>query len=368
MPSLKRLLVWGGFALLLATVGCATPGAPQPPSLQLPQPVQNLSGERKGTRVVLTWTQPTRTTDKQNIRHPSVTRICRAIGEFPMASCREVIKQLTPAEMTSQSSAPGSKPKVIFEDVLPQAAIGSQPYAGYAIEVLSSNNKSAGLSNQVRILLAPTLPPPADLHVAVTPTGPVLHWTGVSRAQLGPSWQAYEYRYRIYRRIPGQPNYALIGEAHLDGPDYVAPDNSFEWEKTYEYKIAPVTEIPGTPGRPPSEIEGDDSSIASAFVHDTFPPARPAGVQAVYSGAGRKPFIDLSWAPNMESDLTGYTVYRRETGQPPVALNQELVKAPAYRDETVEFGHTYWYSVQAIDERGNRSELSQDASETVPKE
>lgn len=368
MPSSQRLLLWGGIALLVATAGCATPGAPQPPSLRLPQPVQNLSGERKGTRVVLTWTQPIRTTDKQNIPHPGPTRICRAIGEFPMASCREVVKQLTPAELTSQASAPNAKPKVIYEDVLPQQAVGSQPYVGYAVEALNNVGKSAGLSNQVRISLAPTLAPPTDLHVEVTPNGPLLHWTGVSRSELGPAWQPYQYRYRIYRRLPSQPNYFLIGDIPLDGPEYAAPDNNFEWEKAYEYKIAPVTEIPAEPGRQSSEIEGDDSSIVSITVHDVFPPARPAGLQAVYGGAGRKPFIDLTWAPNLESDLSGYFVYRHETGQPPVALNQELIKAPAYRDEAVESGHTYSYSVQAVDVRGNKSQSSEETSETVPKD
>jgi len=368
MPSLKHLLLWGFIALILATVGCATPGAPQPPSLRLPQPIENLSGERKGTRVVLTWTQPTRTTDKQNIRRPVTTRICRAIGEFPMARCREVVKQLTPAELTSQSFGPGTNQKVIYEDVLPQQVIGSQPYAGYAVEVLNNIGKSAGLSNQVRISLASTLAPPPDLRADVTPSGPVLHWTGISRAQLGAAAQSYEFSYRIYRRLPGQPNYLLIGNVRLDGPQYAVPDNNFEWEKTYEYKIASVTELPTAPGGQPKEIEGDDSSIVRATVHDTFPPARPTGLQAVSSGVGRKPFIDLTWAPNIESDLAGYIVYRHESGQSPVALNQELVKAPAYRDEAVEPGHTYYYSVQAVDQRGNKSQPSEETSETVPKE
>jgi hypothetical protein len=368
MPFLKRLSLWGGIALILASGGCATPGAPQPPSLHLPEPVENLSAERKGTRVVLAWTQPIRTTDKQNIRQPGTTRICRAIGEFPMAGCREVVKQLTTAEMTTQSSAAGAKPKVIYEDVLPKQAIGSQPYVGYAVEVQNSAGKSAGLSNQVRISLAPTLAPPTDLRVEVTSSGPVLHWTGISRSQLGAAWQPYAFSYRIYRRIPGQANYLRSGDAKLDGPDYVAFDNNFEWERTYEYKIAAVTEIPAGPGRQPTEIEGDDSPIVSAAIHDVFPPAAPSGLQAVSSGVGRKPFVELTWAPNMESDLAGYIVYRHEAGQAPAALNRELVKAPAFRDETVEPGHTYVYSVQAIDVRGNHSEASEETHETVPKE
>lgn len=364
----KHLMVLLGLSAACLGLACGTPGAPQPPSLQLPRPVENLAAERKGTRVVLSWTQPTQTTDKQNVRRAGVTRICRSVDEFPMATCREVVKELGPTEMTSQITGKGSNSRVFYEDLLSTEAMGLHRYAGYAVEVFNDRTKSAGLSNQVRVPLAPTLPIPADLRVDVTSNGPVLHWTGQSRAQLGNLAQTYDFHYRIYRRLSEQPNYTVVGEVALDGPQFVAADPSFEWEKTYVYKVTPVTAIPGTDGRSASEIEGDDSATAQVTVHDVFPPARPTGLQAVYSGVGQKPFIDLSWAPNTESDLAGYTVYRHEKDQPPVAISKEPVKAPAFRDDGVEVGHTYYYFVQAVDVRGNLSESSQEASESVPGE
>jgi hypothetical protein len=285
-----------------------------------------------------------------------------------MASCREVVKELGPSEMTSQTRGKGSNSRVLYEDLLSPEAMGQNRYAGYAVEVFNDRNKSAGLSNQVRIPLAPTLSIPTDLMVAVTSNGPVLRWTGQSRAQLGNLAQIYGFHYRIYRRLSDQPNYTVVGEVPLDGPQFVAADPSFEWEKTYVYKVTPVTAIPGFNGRPASEIEGDDSATVQVTVHDVFPPARPTGLQAVYSGVGQKPFIDLSWAPNTESDLAGYTVYRHEKNQPPVAISKEPAKAPAFRDDGVEAGHTYYYFVQATDVRGNLSESSQEASESVPEE
>jgi fibronectin type 3 domain-containing protein len=270
--------------------------------------------------------------------------------------------------MTSQASAKGSNPKVVFEDVLSPQTMGPQRYAGYAVEVFNDRGRSAGLSNQVRIPLAPTLPPPTDLRVDVTSNGPVLRWTGQSHAQLGGLTQTYGFRYRIYRRLTGQSNYMIVGETQLDGPQYVAPDASFEWEKSYDYKVTSVTEIPASGGRLQAEIEGDDSPITQAKIHDVFPPARPTGLQAVFSGVGQKPFIDLSWAPNTESDLAGYTVYRYEKGEQPVALNKEPAKAPAFRDDGVQAGRTYYYFVQAVDVRGNLSESSQEANETIPGE
>jgi len=102
------------------------------------------------------------------------------------------------------------------------------------------------------------------------------------------------------------------------------------------------------------------------FAHDTFPPAVPSGLQAVYSGVGQQPFIDLIWAPDADADLAGYNVFRHEAGAEPAKVNTGLVKTPAFRDMNVAPGKTYIYSVSAVDVRGNESGRSQEASETVP--
>jgi fibronectin type 3 domain-containing protein len=114
------------------------------------------------------------------------------------------------------------------------------------------------------------------------------------------------------------------------------------------------------------EVEGDDTPPARVLAHDIFPPAVPTGLQAVYSGAGQEPFVDLIWAPDTEADLAGYNVYRREEGGQPAKLNGELVKTPAYRDGNVSEGKRYSYSVSAVDLRGNESARSEEASEEVP--
>ena len=88
-------------------------------------------------------------------------------------------------------------------------------------------------------------------------------------------------------------------------------------------------------------------------------------MQAVSSGVGQKPFVDLTWAPNTEADLAGYNVYRHEAGAQAQKINSDVVKAPSFRDEKVEAGHQYFYSVSAVDERGNESGRSEEASESV---
>ena len=113
-------------------------------------------------------------------------------------------------------------------------------------------------------------------------------------------------------------------------------------------------------------VEGADSPSVEVFTRDIYPPAQPAGLQAVFSSVGQKPFIDLTWAPNMENDLAGYNVFRRTEGGQPQKLNPQLVQVSSYRDEAVEPGKEYFYAVSAVDLRGNESPRSAQTSETVP--
>ncbi|MGH9651501.1 MAG: fibronectin type III domain-containing protein, partial [Terriglobales bacterium] len=141
-------------------------------------------------------------------------------------------------------------------------------------------------------------------------------------------------------------------------------DKGFQWETTYEYRLAGVTQVSSEGAR--AEVEGEDSAVTEILAHDSFPPAAPTGVQAVASAGGGQSFVDLTWTPNAEADLAGYNLYRREAGGQPQKINGELVKTPAFRDSNVTAGGTYFYSVSAVDLRSNESGRSEENSETVP--
>jgi hypothetical protein len=160
------------------------------------------------------------------------------------------------------------------------------------------------------------------------------------------------------------------------GPETVPPkeqdkivtsflDQTFEWEKTYFYRLVVVSVVEAA-GKPAVEVDGDDTPEVKVWAHDVFPPAVPTGLQAVFSGPGQAPFIDLIWAPVTDADLEGYNVYRRVEGAEAVKLNTEPVKVPAFRDAQVVAGKTYFYSVSAVDSRGNESARSEETSESVP--
>jgi hypothetical protein len=229
---------------------------------------------------------------------------------------------------------------------------------------LNRNARGAGLSNRVHVSAVVALPPPADLVDELTGDGVVLTWTSAGDAQNVPNLQ---HRYRVYRRDESSGKDAIAGEVLVPSSE-PSPvhftDSTFEWEKTYLYRITAVTIVK----RPDSEVqvEGDDTAPVRVIAHDVFPPSVPTGLQAAYSGEGQKPFVDLIWAPVTSADLAGYNIYRSEENGAVIKLNLDLVPSPSYRDSTVVSGKTYTYSVSAVDVRGNESQRSEATSEPVP--
>ncbi|HVP52107.1 MAG TPA: fibronectin type III domain-containing protein [Terriglobales bacterium] len=370
MPS--RLLTLAALLALIVLVACGIPGAPQPPSLELPRAVQNLQATRKGDRVTLTWTTPRETTDRTRIKHLGATRICRAVDRVLAAECVETVGTLPP-EQTPLGAAAN------FTDALPKQLQDAHSLGliSYAVEVENTRGRSAGLSNQVTVPLAPTLPPPTRLLGEVTAKGVVISWVvPLDEMQvLSPGLPAdrLHYRWRLFRRDTSKPAAAPLeistagafASPRLVQPNLNVLDTGAEWEHEYVYWADIETTMLNPKGEVGGTVEGADSPELHVFVHDIFPPAVPTGLQAVSAGTPQQPFIDLSWAPNTESDLAGYNVYRHEEGAAPAKINRELVKAPTYRDIDVQPGHRYFYSVSAVDVRGNESGRSQEASEEV---
>lgn len=374
--SIGKQLLLAGATIWLS--GCASIGPPEAPSLELPKPPSDLHAARKGDRVMLTWTIPQRTTDRQSVRYLGKTEICRSIGTG-LKQCGTPVGEMAPpagfvgTKKSSKSSVKSSAKKMTatFIDTMPATLEQEHAMesASYAVEVLNTAGRGAGLSNQVRVALVPTLAPFGDFSARVSAKGVTISWECPSTAE---GRSGVKYLFRIYRRLESSSSWSKVVD--VDGTQCAEGasggiasflDQTFEWEETYFYRGTVVSAIE-TAGKPAVEVEGDDTPQVKVFAHDVFPPAVPTGLQAVFSGPGQQPFIDLIWAPVSDADLAGYNVYRHEAGSAPVKLNSELVRTPAFRDMQVAPGKTYFYSVSAVDERGNESARSEEASESVP--
>ena len=295
-----------------------------------------------------------------------------------MAECGSPAGSVAPEPSTQWSTVPSAREQATFVDTLPADLLqtASTRSVSYAVEALNTSSRAAGLSNAVQVPLAPTIPPPPDFKAQLTPNGVQLTWTG---ELLSLPMSPVNYSYRVYRRLQGTGEHTVIGQVvrGIDAHPSLL-DQTFAWEKHYEYWLNVVTDVQtgfhpcpsaGTPPIPcfdHAEIEGDDTPLVAVFTHDIYPPAVPTGVQAVFSGPGQQPFIDVIWAPDTDADLAGYNIYRHEEGATPVKVNADLAKSPSYRDKDVVSGNKYFYSVSAVDLRGNESVRSEEASEQVP--
>ncbi|HUM06210.1 MAG TPA: hypothetical protein VLT90_12170 [Terriglobales bacterium] len=295
-----------------------------------------------------------------------------------MKECGIPVAQVAPPARPARRSGPSQAQVQTYTDTLP-AEIQEQNPAGditYAVEVPNRDGRGAGLSNHVPVAAAPVLPPPSNFRAETSAEGVVLSWSGESEPQGPP---VISHHYRVYRREAGATKDVVVGELPLQMPENVRlVDQSFDWEKTYVYRAEVVTVVnlgfrrcrnattSGADCMETREVEGDDTAEIKMTPHDVFPPAVPSGVQAVYSGAGQQPFVDLIWAPVTDADLAGYNIYRREGAGEPTKLNSDLVKAPSFRDTAVASGKTYTYSVSAVDIRGNESARSEETNESVP--
>lgn len=341
--------------------GCGMPGAPSPPSLNLPDTVNNLSATRTGGQVALTWTMPKKNTDKLLIEGNIAVYLCRQEAHSPCAPAGEV--ELGPG-------AEGS-----FTDTLPPAQAAGKPRAlSYFVELKNRRGRSAGLSNAA-VVLAGTAPAPVSgLAAKVSKAGVTLRWTAAQEPE--PS------AIRLHRKLltppaakpaegPLAPQPEPLEQNLLVAAEGRAPDRALDKEihfgQVYEYRAQRVARI--SVGSQTLELAGPLSAPVRVEAMDVFPPAVPAGLAAVATAAdaASKASIDLSWQPGTDATLAGYAIYRREAeGVWKRISPAQPVAGPAFHDAEVEAGHTYIYAVTAIDQSGHESDRSAEAQEAVP--
>jgi len=356
-----HLAIWCSVAWLLCCA-CGTPGAPQPPSLNLAKPVSDLKAVRSGDEVELTWTVPSETTDEAKFRHRGQSKVCASVDQPRIAQCPQ---PLTTVPTPNQKTA-----TVALQ--IPSDKTGPTDYITYAVQVDNDRGRNAGLSNQVQVPTAAVSTINGAPLIRLTPEMVLV------TANITPRNESMEQSLELRRSEKGgSAQESVVARRVLDlsetgeAANIELRDDTFVWETTYEYRVA-LTASTKVPNGETVTFDAAVSSPQQLFAHDVFPPATPSGLQAVFSGAvaGQPPAIDLTWTPDVDRDLAGYFVFRRLQQEPAsaaVKLNAQLVKAPAYHDAAITAGNTYVYSVSALDERGNESQRSEEASEQVPK-
>ncbi len=367
MPQVPR--TWGpgkdtGIVISLAALllaGCGMPGAPQPPTLNIPNRVTNLSAVRAGNQVSLAWKMPIRNTDKLLLKNTISVRVCR--NQSRVAGCNLA---------TTLQLAPGAD--ATYTDALPSAlATGSPRVLDYFVELDSRKGRSAGLSNSAEILAGEVPSVVVGLSAQVRNEGVLLNW-----APAPPN--APSAAIRLIRKMVSPPvakpqkeplatppeplDRTLMVEA--GGSTIRALDVDIRFGETYEYRAQRVVRVP---------VNGELLELASTLSDpvridavNVFPPSVPKGLAAVATAAenGIRPAIDLSWLPDTDTNFAGYVVYRKEGDGSFQRISTQVIPGPGFRDANVQPGQTYVYAVSAIGQNGHESARSAEAQETVP--
>jgi hypothetical protein len=111
-------------------------------------------------------------------------------------------------------------------------------------------------------------------------------------------------------------------------------------------------------------LESEPTPPVCVTPQDTFPPAAPKQLASVSDDKG----VNLIWEANTEADLGGYIVLRGEgSGDMMTPLTPEPIHETAFRDSTVQAGHSYVYAIVAVDNATppNRSEESNRQTEVM---
>lgn len=381
--------------------GCASPGAPTARKPVIPEAVSNLSAAQQGNHVLLTFAIPEYSAGGHQLEHPPTVEIFRdfepapSSGELRPASPKHPTLLVTiPSELVPRYSV---NERFRYSESLQASDFTNHPdsIVVYSVRTHVADKKISAVSNLAALRIHPAPERIHDLTGNVTQTAVVLSWTAPQQTPVGPVLPLAGYR--IYRGeakaipaanagasgnsasalsetskpatapLPGLPapptelQSPLVKIGESTSPSY--SDTQAEFGKTYVYSVRSVSHYSG------ANVESSDSNFLTITPRDTFPPAAPAGLVAVYLPAvsGAPAHVDLSWSVSPEPDVAGYQVYRSEDSFTQGTLvSNHLLLTPAFRDMNVVSGRSYRYTVTAVDRSGNESAPSPAASVMVP--
>jgi hypothetical protein len=361
-------------ALCLALpLGCASPGNPRPPSLNLPDKATDVSAIRIGDRVKISWTPPTRTTDRVDIAFPVTVEICR---DPVLPPPRIKPPRPVPVPCTAVIHLAGHTGPSEAEDVLPAAFLSAPRVAlAYTIRLLNPAGRYAEGTAPVYVASGPSEPAVKDFRVTQTRPGIVLEWgetpadvaVEVTRTLMDPpkppAQPAGKGRLPVGKKTDPAAPVLLRPATAANGMLDTAPVTGLAY--TYTAQRISNVELAGHP----LQLRSEPAPARTVILRDTFPPDAPRGLVSVPGSLNGKPTIDLSWDPNAEPDLAGYHVFRADLADSgattPRLLTPELLMGPAFRDTSVLAGHRYRYTVTALDKSGNESRISE-AIDDIP--
>jgi hypothetical protein len=341
--------------LLLATVsiGCAVPGEPLPPLLEIPAPVAGLTAQQVGTEIRVIIPVPQLTTEGTRPRH--IERVDLYLA-YTAAGALQPDFSSTPIRTWGATELPDGATELSHEIELDSGQIGRR--AWLAARAQNHRGVDAGLSNLAMVDVANLPAAPGKISATVSERWIDLSWTAASGSVFtNRGALPVAVQYEVFRGDSGG-TLEKIGAAGTA----TYRDETIALGGTYRYAVRAAI---------PSDVSvaitalSDPVEVAAL---DRFAPAAPADLRAIaVTGA-----VELAWSPNAEGDLAGYNVYREPLGEdgrataPRHKLNAAPLDIPLFRDVGASPESRFRYAATAVDRDGNESAPSNE--ETVETE
>ena len=359
LPSLSALVA--GLIPAVLILGCASPGPPRAPSLNLPQPVTDLVASRSGDTVQLRFTVPRLSTDKLPLYNPRHHRtaligsLCREAAAGTCVPIAHITAPLTAADHTLFT----------WQETLPaDLATGPARLLRYRVQFPGPHDRSAGWSNPAFTAAGTAPAAVTGLTAAGSRSGVLLQWTPASD-----TGQVLLHRAAL---APDTPKHAADLWLNTNATGHRSLDTTLTAREPYRYTA--VRSLTLTLDGHPVELRSATSAPLDVTLQPVYPPAAPTGLIATGftpPDAADHYAVDLIWQPVSDADtsprlappLVGYHVYRQAPNAPRTRLTAQPAPEPSFHDTTADPATPYQYSVTAVDAAGNESSA---ASITTP--
>ena len=318
---------------LMVVSACAKKAPPVPWESIVPKRIVDLRATPREGRLLLDWGVPKENTDKSVLTDLAGFKILRSEGVLIGEECKGCGERKTVVHQMKWDSKEEEKKTrvaIFFED--------QEARKVYVYQVVSTNRRGdpSAPSNPVTVYW--DYPPQVPRMVKGE--------EGDKRVEL--FWEPVEGAtgYNVYRRLEEREfsnrplNREPLTMTHFS-------DLNVENEKKYIYSVRAVRKVVKT------DVEGKGSLGAPMTPTDLIAPVAPVGLVAIPLKDG----MELSWSRNRETDLLGYYVYRRKTGEKEF---KRLIETPltkeTYLDIEVALQQEYEYVVTAVDSSIKRNE------------
>jgi hypothetical protein len=299
--------------LFLLLSACGKEAPPLPPFIRIPESVKDLTVVQSGNNLILTWTNPAKNIDGSaatNLAHVQVRSDSATVATLPV----------TAAAGQRQSHT------IPLDSTLDGRRI-------FTVIVETTQGKTSQVSNTASITPVEVPGRVRQLHAIVDQRHIMMEW---EKPQEHPELaDAY-----VIVRTDAAAEAQTVSDTRYE-------DNQYQPGKVLTYQVTAVRRVAG------NMILGVGPESISVTVEDKIPPRVPAGLDIVQSDTGAY----LTWAPNSETDLAGYHVFRSGSANGEFRpLSDRLVTTNAFFDPSYRSGQ--YYRVSAVDEFGNESAMS----------